>query len=266
MSLLKNVLKRITGNRLSQRLLDKNATLSLFLLGVGAGGDAASSGERIVPQLLRREYVPPFCVFDVGSNVGQYLKVLAGELSDYSYDIHCFEPGAQTFSELKRNAAVTDTIHLNNAALSREQGEMKLYYDKPGTGAASLTQRRFAKTNTMFEQFELVAVDTLDHYCTVHSIDHIHLLKIDVEGHELDVLEGAAGLFARSAIDLVTFEFSGCNIDTRTFLVDFYRFFKNSQMALFRITPSGFLHPIEPYRERYEQFRCTNFLAARKSV
>ena len=34
-------------------------------------------------------------------------------------------------------------------------------------------------------------IDTIDNYCAENSIDHIHLLKIDIEGHELDVLSGA---------------------------------------------------------------------------
>ena len=104
-------------------------------------------------------------------------------------------------------------------------------------------------------------INTIDNYCSENSIDHIHLLKIDIEGHELDALAGAKEMFALKSIDIVTFEFGGCNIDTRTFFQDFWYFFNEANFKIFRITPSGYLHPLKSYKEIYEQFRTTNFIA-----
>ena len=53
----------------------------------------------------------------------------------------------------------------------------------------------------------------------------IDYVKIDVEGHELDVLEGFGELINK--IKLIQFEFGGCNIiDTELFFQDFWYFFK----------------------------------------
>ena len=101
-------------------------------------------------------------------------------------------------------------------------------------------------------------------YCTGQGIDHIDWLKIDVEGHELDVLNGGTKMFSGSAIGMVTFEFGGCNIDTRTFLQDFFCFFRDHQMRIARITPAGYLHELHSYQEAYEQFRTTNFVCYRR--
>lgn len=68
-------------------------------------------------------------------------------------------------------------------------------------------------------------------------------------------------MFQRRAIKSVQFEFGGCNIDTRTFLQDFFYFFKQHRMRIHRITPFGYLQPLTAYREIDEQFRTTNFLA-----
>jgi hypothetical protein len=93
------------------------------------------------------------------------------------------------------------------------------------------------------------------------GVGRIDLLKIDVEGHELEVLRGAESLFAGRGVRMVTFEFGGCDIDSRTFFQDFWYFFRERGMGrLFRITPSGYLAPIRHYREADEQFRTTNFL------
>jgi len=105
-----------------------------------------------------------------------------------------------------------------------------------------------------------VEINTIDNYCSENAINHIHLLKIDIEGHELDALAGAKRMFATKSIDIVTFEFGGCNIDTRTFFRIFWYFFSEVNLKIFRITPSGYLYPIESYKEIYEQFRTTNFI------
>lgn len=109
-------------------------------------------------------------------------------------------------------------------------------------------------------------INTLEAYCKMHNIEHIHLLKLDVEGHELDVLNGALGLFAKNAIDIVTFEFGGCNIDTKTYFQDFWYFFKDKNMSIYRILPNNKLHKIPEYRELYEQFVTTNYVAMKENI
>jgi hypothetical protein len=66
-------------------------------------------------------------------------------------------------------------------------------------------------------------------------------------------------------IDIILFEFGGCNIDTRRFFRDFWHFFENTPMDIFRATPSGYLIKIEKYKEDYEQFRYSNFVAIRRA-
>ena len=66
-----------------------------------------------------------------------------------------------------------------------------MHYDSAGSGLASLTKRKLDHFNIDFSKEEKVDIDTIDNYCAENSIDHIHLLKIDIEGHELDVLSGS---------------------------------------------------------------------------
>ena len=82
-----------------------------------------------------------------------------------------------------------------------------------------------------------------------------------MEGHELDVLRGATEMLREGKVSLVSFEFGGCNIDTRTFLQDFWYFFESYGMSMMgRITPTGFVQPLGKYSELYEQFTTTNYL------
>lgn len=81
---------------------------------------------------------------------------------------------------------------------------------------------------------------------------------------KLDVLDGAKVMFANKAIDMVTFEFGGCNIDTRTFFQDFWYFFSKNDMAIYRILPNATLYHIDSCRETDEQFITTNYIAITK--
>lgn len=264
--MLNKILIQISGNEFFQRLLERNIDKSQSLMGIGSGTDVASSGERAVIGMLQKMYNPPYSIFDVGSNKGQFLKLILENLLTEDFDIRCFEPGRETFRQLVENFEPDHRIVLNAIGLGKEKGETVLYYDTPGSGLASLTKRRLSHFNINFNQFEKVKIDTVDNYCRKNDIERIHLLKIDVEGHELDVLFGAANMIRDKSIGMISFEFGGCNIDTRSFFQDFYYFFNNFNMSMFRITPSGYLYPINSYKEIFEQFRTTNFLAIQESL
>lgn len=141
-----------------------------------------------------------------------------------------------------------------------------LYYNEKGSGLASLTKRRLEHFNIDFKESEEVKIISLDEYCKMRNIKHITLLKMDIEGHELDILRGATEMFANNAIDIVTFEFGGCNIDTRTFFQDFWYFFKEQKMQICRILPSGEMYKIPAYSELYEQFTTTNFVVLKERI
>lgn len=100
---------------------------------------------------------------------------------------------------------------------------------------------------------------TLDAWCARSGVVP-DLLKIDVEGHELDVLAGASDVL--HSVSVVQFEFGGCNIDTRTYFQDFFYFFTRAGFNLFRLGPKG-LDRIAAYSEAEESFQTTNYFAVR---
>ncbi len=254
-----------TGNSTSQKFLSKIVDFCLKLLGIGTGASGIENGEKAIFQTVSKLLQPPFTVFDVGANKGQFCSLIQKHLLS-DHQIHCFEPGVTTFNILKTNINSSKSVILNNFGLSHKEQKLKLYYDKPGSGLASLTQRNLDHFDINFSDSEEVTLKTLDQYCIDNSIDSIDLLKIDVEGHELDVLAGASKTLSNNIIKTISFEFGGCNIDTKSFFQEYFYFFKNNDMEIFRITPSGYLHSIETYSESQEQFRTTNFFAIKKDL
>ncbi len=256
------IAKRATNTRRGQALLGSLVTAAQYLQGIGAGTHVQSSGETAIFEKLKSSAgrQRPLCVFDVGANQGQFLNLACRCLAGRAFAIHSFEPARQTYEMLELNARGIENATLNRCGLGREPGELELFYDVAGSGMASLTRRSLDHVGIEMNLSEKVEIRTIDGYCSERAIGRIDLLKIDVEGHELDVLRGARRMFSESAIGMVTFEFGGCHIDTRTFFQDFFRFFADRGMRIARIAPGGYLWEIASYREALEQFRTSNFV------
>lgn len=258
----------LSANLRVQAILQQGVDQLQFLMGIGAGGSPDASGEAALVKLLFEEASPSgsYCVFDVGANTGGFLDMLTSSLGGRKAVVHAFEPGQAAFERLEENFGKNSHIKLNRCGFGATEGELTLYYSEPGSALASLTKRRLdhfrRKSPQPANEFsENVRIQTLDAYCAAEGIGKIDWLKIDVEGHELDVLTGAKGMLAAGKIRLVSFEFGGCNIDTRVFFQDYWYFFKEFPNArIFRLTPSGYLSPITKYLETLEQFRASNFL------
>ena len=202
-------------------------------------------------------------VFDVGSNIGEY-AILLSQILEPNTNIYCFEPSKATFEHLIENTSNIKNIQLFNFGLGVKAESINLYFDKKESGLASFYKRRLDHFSIDMSKSELVEVKILDEFCRDHKIEHIHFLKMDVEGNELNILNGAKGMMDKGTIDFIQFEFGGCNIDSRTFFQDFFYLLKD-QYHIYRILKNG-LYPIDSYSEKYEIFITTNYLAKRKSL
>ena len=254
------MLNYLYGNKVGQNFLESLVRKCHRHLGIGTGDDVYCSGEKNVVQKMTRLTKPPYCIFDVGSHRGEYLDVVMSVLGDEKFTVHCFEPSPRFFSSLSQRAANDRRIIANNIGLGKSSENMELFFDNEDA-SGTLTKRKLDHIGITSWQSEKVAITTLDEYCKNNGIDYIHLLKVDIEGHELDLFRGAEKMLRKKAVKIVTFEFGDCNIDTKTYFQDYFYFFHDLQMDLYRITPSGYLFPLPSYREIDEQFRTTNFAA-----
>ncbi len=257
---------RLSASLWAQRMLDQGILFAQGLMGIGSGGAPSWSGEIVLASLLRQLYSQTdgaLCVFDVGANRGEFLDDVLGPVDSAGIplEIHAFEPARAAFQKLQERFGEHPGIHLNNLGLGSRAGESDLFSDAGGSALASLSHRRLDHLGIDFSHTERVQIELLDDYCRRLHISRIDLLKLDVEGHELDVLEGARRMLSERRIRLVSFEFGGADIDSRTYFQDFWYFFRDYDPArLNRITPSGLLVPLDHYRESFEQFRTSNYV------
>lgn len=122
-------------------------------------------------------------VLDAGANIGTYtvrLSRLVGERGR----VIAFEPIADTFAILTSTvlAAGCNNVTLINAAVSNHHGTVKMTVPSWGNGSANYYR---ASISNAGEHSALVM--TLD----ALGLSNVSLIKIDVEGHEKAVLEGA---------------------------------------------------------------------------
>jgi FkbM family methyltransferase len=132
----------------------------------------------------------PSRLMDVGANIGVYSVYLSDVPSLVS--IHAFEPTPSTYSILTQNIGLThtpDKIHASPIALSREDGSMDfaIYGDLAGSNAIADT------THSKATPTQIVTVTTRKLDSLIKGQGETFVCKIDVEGHELGVIEGAQG-------------------------------------------------------------------------
>jgi len=225
--------------------------------GKGYGTSSIAAEINSVEKLLGHNQ-PKLCI-DIGGNIGDYSAGLRKHFS--TARIVCFEPSRTNIDVLNNRFDQDEYITVEPVGVSVEAGSHTLYSDKPGSGLASLTKRNLENSGKDFEVEESVTIIRFEDYWRLQlNSEPIDFMKLDVEGHEMDVLLGCGD--ALNHIQLIQFEFGGSNIDTRTYFQNFWTFFKSNGFKLYRITPFG-IAPISRYKEIDECFRTTNFLAHR---
>jgi FkbM family methyltransferase len=153
-----------------------------------------SHGEREVrelPRLVERGTV----AVDVGANWGCFAYAIIKAMGPNGRVI-CIEPVRELAEHIGISARRLGLpIQVINCAISGESGSAPLFVPRAGrqrvTAYASL-ERRNAETCEHAQSYESrqVQVRTLDEVCT-NILGRISFIKIDVEGHELEVLKGA---------------------------------------------------------------------------
>lgn len=146
--------------------------------------------------------------FDCGAHVGLY-SVLVGKVAHSKIEIFCIEPDPNALPLLRDNLT---THHLGKAEII----DRALYSTSDTRVFFSATNGKTAYSSLVCDhddsaQLEVATV-TLDEILHDRNIDQVDFLKLDVEGAELDVLEGAKDSIANGRMPLVMFECTEMNL------------------------------------------------------
>ena len=207
--------------------------------------DIAADGEAYVQECVIRA-VPlstQLRVIDIGANQGDWtlslLRLLPPERR-HTVRIDCFEPVARTRERLRAALAAQERgelAEIHALAISDDSGpaRMALMSESGGTNSIHFDGSGRAPPGGWVNVEKI----TLAAFFTGHGVRHVHLVKVDTEGHDMNVLHGARQLLIERRIDVVQFEYNHLWVHSRYFLKDVFDLIKDLPYHIGRIKPAS---------------------------
>jgi FkbM family methyltransferase len=136
-------------------------------------------------------------IFDVGANIGQSVYKFREKYP--TSKIFCFEPVTETYKTLCQRFGNIADIVIFRLAVGDEVAEKRISINDDSSINSFIRQ----SAKGLGEQVSQV---TLDHFCDERGINDIDILKIDVEGYELQVLNGCKRMLKEGRIKFLYLE------------------------------------------------------------
>jgi FkbM family methyltransferase len=162
---------------------------------------------------IYKKYIRNPIIFDVGANEGQSIKRF--NLIFNNCIIHSFEPIKKCFDRIVEDYPSKQFIK-NNYALSEKNIKNKRFFINkysPTSSFNRINKNYYQPNNEKNKTVKILKVktETLDSYINLNKIKKIDILKIDTQGHELNVLKGAKNALKKSKINFIELEIIICD-------------------------------------------------------
>ena len=129
---------------------------------------------------------PGSCVWDVGANVGLYATRFS-EIVGRAGRVFAFEPSPSNLGRLRAAVASLQNVIVVPVALGSREGVAQL---EQGTDPLGATSRIVEEAGGLAKETFAISLATGDHLIASGMVAAPHVIKIDTEGFELDVLRG----------------------------------------------------------------------------
>lgn len=218
------------------------------------GTDMERNGECWL--LERVASLRPSVLFDVGANIGDWTGHARRAMPDVA--IHVFEAMPDTYARMADELARHDGLVLNHLALGDGSSDhLDMWMPRDHTEATAVREAGGDGPAVS------VPATSGDRYVAEHGIDHIDLLKIDVEGFEWEVLAGFVRTIAEGRVDVVQFEHTTWQaVPARRWLGDYVALFEQAGFVVGKLMPNHL--DVHAYTYGDEQFPGANYVAVRR--
>lgn len=221
--------------------VDKGIEKKLYLTGTYEKGLL-----KILGQILKKGDI----VVDAGANIG-LISIFAAQRVGTSGLVLAFEPHPETVSILKRNILMNklNQVRVFSVGLGSRNYKSKIYSNLHiNRGASSMVS--FQNDSVAYD----IDVMVIDEVMEANNIDRVNLLKVDVEGYEMEVLKGAEKLLSSDNGPILVVECSNTRQNFNYSTEDLFRFLTHTHgYSVFRFAISkekvSKLIPVHNYDE-----------------
>nr|VFK57048.1 MAG: methyltransferase, FkbM family [Candidatus Kentron sp. TUN]VFK62543.1 MAG: methyltransferase, FkbM family [Candidatus Kentron sp. TUN] len=221
-----------------------------------------ASGEKYFIERVLKGLDPKVCV-DVGANVGSYSALILSTCENAK--VYSFEPLDAPFRELKRlQRRFGERLIPINEGVGDKLETLRIHFSEERTSWASFSEEIKNISYVKNECSSDVDVTTLDHFFSnVEKTDQIDFIKIDTEGFEFEVLDGAREIISRFKPKLIQIEYNWHQLFREKTLFSFSRILDGYDV--FQLLPNGLAErdPKDPLANIYE---FSNFVFVREDV
>ena len=215
---------------------------------------------RLFQTLIKEDDV----VIDIGANIG-CTSILFGELA---HQVISFEPSTTTFNLLQRNIKGSGLVNikLQNYALGSSSSISEITYAPSNRSGGFISNKTTISTGHITEKIKIKKLDDIIDNLKLQKIDFI---KIDVEGFEKEVIDGAKKTIARCKPIIVLELNHWClNAFQRITIPDFFDYLKSIFPILYAIEGNSYADIFDE-SDRYQimynhiiNFKFPNIVAA----
>jgi FkbM family methyltransferase len=153
--------------------------------------------EQYFDDLFSSKILPNYIVYDIGANVGYYSKIYS-EIIGNGGKVYSFEPSAINFSKLIENTQPNSNIFPLNFAIGGTESNIFLSQGDDEIGANSRLSINASENGNWIQ------LRTLNSF--IKELDLPNAIKIDVEGFEIDVLNGADLILKNKSLKVIGIE------------------------------------------------------------
>ena len=185
----------------SLRKLTRKLGLNSLLFKIIYNGN---SYEELFDNFFRSKLKSDFCVYDIGANMGLY-SIEFAKIIGYGGKVFSFEPSAINFKKLTNNVKNKSNIITINSAVGRDISKL---FISQGVDKIGATSKLNESNNGIGNWVDVTTIDEL-----IKSLPIPNAIKIDVEGFEINVLEGARKTLLNPELKVVGVEIHSTILD-----------------------------------------------------
>ena len=247
-------------NYLFSKINDFILILALSAKGYNNSANPIESGESFfIKRFLSKKDIK-LCI-DVGANNGSYSLQL---LKDTKAKVISFEPLPFMYDEMVKNLQkYKNRCIFVNKSLGIKSEEKIIHFSYEASAHASLSEEVKKIDYIENNNYMKIDVTSIDDYCSEHNIKHIDFIKIDTEGYEKEVIEGAKYTIEFVKPKYIQIEFNWHQLFRNSSIYFFSEKLKNYNVYQLTYNSMRKVNPKNPLSNIY---LFSNFIFVRKDI